>query len=264
MKLKAVNIYPVKSMGAVPQTEAQTDQRGLIGDRRWMLVNRSGRFLTQRAHPEMALIHPRLTERGLVLSKAGMPDLEVPIPDGVAREKVTVFQDEVDALPVRKAEAWIREALGLDAHLVYMDDSAKREIRTKFREASGPVSFADAMPISIISEASLADLESRLGEDLDGLRFRPNLVVEGVDSFAEDQWKRIRIGEIELEVSCRIARCILTTVNPRTGVKHPQEEPFRTLKSYRPLSPTGSPYFAVAAVSLNQGSLRVGDSIQVL
>ena len=124
------------------------------------------------------------------------------------------------------------------------------------------MAFPDGFPLLLIGQASLDDLSARVGRPLEMLRFRPNLVVEGSAPYAEDEWKRIRIGDLEFEVAKGCSRCILTTIDPGTGVRNADREPLTTLKTYRERN--GEVYFGQNLLPRGTGELRVGMSVEVL
>ena len=124
------------------------------------------------------------------------------------------------------------------------------------------VAFADGFPLLLIGQASLEDLSHKVGRPLEMLRFRPNLVIEGAEAFAEDNWKRIRIGEVEFRVVKPCSRCILTTIDPQTGVRSDDREPFATLQKYR--AREEGAMFGQNLVNDGNGQLEVGMPVTVL
>ncbi len=124
------------------------------------------------------------------------------------------------------------------------------------------VAFADGFPLLLIGQASLDDLSHRVGRPLEMLRFRPNLVIEGSAAFAEDQWKRIRIGEVEFRLVKPCSRCILTTIDPQSGQRSDDREPLTTLKTYRQQG--GDVLFGQNLVNDGVGRLEVGMPVTVL
>lgn len=233
MKLSALHVFPVKSCAALVLDEAQVERRGLARDRRWMVVDGEGTFITGRQEPRLVLLRAQPVAGGLLLAAPGMPALRIAEPvDG--RGGVTVWRDHVNALHASaQASEWLSRFLGRDCRLVFMDEAAQRPVDPAYASAGDEVSFADAFPLLMISEGSLAGLNARLDVPVPMLRFRPNLVVAGAEPHAEDGWKRIRIGEIEFDVAKPCIRCAFTTVMPETGTLDPRGEPLRTLATYR-------------------------------
>lgn len=235
-RLARIYTYPVKSCGGVALERGELGDRGLRHDRRWMLVDCEGRFLSQRRLPRMALISVSLAAEALLLEAPGMSTLALPLqptPDELgARLPVRVFDDVTEgAAAGAEADRWFGEFLGLGCRLVYMPDDVVRPVDTRYAQEGDRVGFADGFPLLLFSEASLADLNSRLPEPVAEDRFRPNLVVSGCEAFAEDGWRRLRIGEVDLRVAKPCSRCTITTVDQSSGEKG--KEPLRALAGYR-------------------------------
>lgn len=237
--------------------------RGLEHDRRWMVVDTQGRFLTQRELPRMALITTRLTVDDLVLGAPGMPDLAVPLrSEGGDAAPVSVWSDATTGTPAGlEADRWLGAFLGVSCRLVRMPGDAVRQVDRAYAREGEQVGYADGFPFLLISQASLDDLNRRLSAPVGMERFRPNLVVSGCAPYAEDGWTRIRIGAVLFRVVTSCARCVIVTVDPSTGERG--REPLRTLAGYRTVE---------KRVLLGQnlihdsigGVLRVGDAVEVL
>lgn len=253
--------YPVKSLGGGALQTMDVQARGFRFDRHWMLVDMRGRFLSQRQQPRMSLISTLVDEQGrLQLSAPGMPDLSI-VPDADTRMEVVVWGDTVQAsLAGTEADAWLSGFLGLPCRLVRFADDVVRSVDPDFARPSDQVGFADGFPFLLISQASLDDLNGRLGEAVPMLRFRPNLVVDGCDAFAEDGWRRIRIGDIEFRVAKPCSRCVIPTIDPATGLRG--QEPLRTLMGYRRRD--NKVYFGQNLVHDGVGHLSIGMPLEVL
>jgi hypothetical protein len=265
MQVTELNIYPVKSTRRIALSESEVLPRGLPWDRRWMLVDASGKFITGRQHPRLATVQTEIGDNVLHIHAAGHDSLSLPL---VPRERrvveVTVWKDSVGALLAgSEADAWFSGFLGLDCRLVQMTDDISRGVNPDYGRAGDQVSFADGFPLLVISEASLTDLNSRLDQPVEMRRFRPNLVIDGDLPYAEDDWRRIRVGEVEFEGVKNCSRCVFTTIDPDTGEKSPDMEPLRTLSSYR-RRPEGGVYFGQNLIPRGAGVIRVGDSVTVL
>lgn len=261
IRLSGLYVYPLKSAAAQALDVAVLQPRGLVHDRRWMVVDAQGEFITGREEPRLVMVRAHPQADDLRLSAPGMPDL-LARPTS-RREHVTVWRDRVDALAMTDdARAWISRFLGRECRLVFMDDSVQRPVDPAYAAAGDEVSFADAFPLLLIAEGSLAGLNARLDVPVPMLRFRPNLVVSGTEAHAEDGWKRIRVGEIEFDVVKPCVRCGFTTVMPETGVLDPRGEPLRTLATYR-RGPKGV-MFGQNLIARGVGTLRVGDAVTVL
>jgi uncharacterized protein YcbX len=261
LTLSALNIYPVKSAAGIALTSARVDERGLAGDRRWMVVDENRRFLTQRTHPHLALVSVTIEADGLVLNAPGMPALAVPIPRTDAAVRVQVWDDVCDALTAGVTAAeWISRFLGIPCEVIHMYEKTHRMVEVEGSAPASEVSFADAFPFLLISEGSLGDLNGRLERPVPMNRFRPNLVVRGCEPYAEDGWRRVRVGEIHFRVVQPCIRCTTTTVDQATGERG--KEPLATLATYRRVGT--SVLFGQNLIHAGTGELRVGDDVSVL
>lgn len=235
LHLSEIWIYPIKSIAGIQLKEARVMERGFEFDRRWMIVDESGTFLSQRTSPQLALLDLNITDEFLQISRRSNPEdrIETPLHPQLLQElDVNIWDDKVRAWTVDPlADAWLSEFLGQPVKLVYMGDKADRQIDLRYSAEGENVSFADGYPYLLISEASLADLNARLNEPVSMRRFRPNLIVSGASAFEEDTWNKIQIGDITFRVVKPCARCVLITVDPQTAEKG--AEPLKTLSSYR-------------------------------
>jgi uncharacterized protein len=260
--LTELNIYPIKSIAGISLTSAIVEPRGLQFDRRWMITDRTYTVITQREFPRLALISVQISNDHLILNTEGMKELSVPIESNDGQyTSVQVWDDKVEAITASKEiDQWMSDALGIECHLVRMTGRSRRLIDSKYAINNDEVSFADAFPFLLISEASLADLNSRLDVPVPMNRFRPNLVVTGCEPFAEDSWKRIQIGDSIFHVVKPCARCAVTTVDQKTGIKG--KEPLRTLATYR--TNNGKVYFGQNVIGEGSGILKIGDIVTIL
>ena len=258
--LAGIVVYPVKSLGGVPMDAAEIDEFGLRYDRRWMVVDATGRFHTQRWRPRMALIRTSLDDGGVRLRAPGLPDLLVP-PGGGSASGVGVWNDICVAEGCgAEADVWISRFLGEACRLVYMPETTRRPTRRRRTESLGRVGFADAYPFLLLSDASLADLNVRLESPVPMNRFRPNLVVSGVDAYGEDGWDRLEIGDVGFVVTKECVRCVLTTVDQDTATAG--VEPLRTLATYRKRA--GGVVFGVNMSHTSHGRISVGDAVRAV
>lgn len=265
MTLTHLYLYPIKSCAGISVQEASLSDRGLTHDRRWMLVDPSGQFMTQRNSPEMALIRTKIDGDMLRIwhaRKKIMP-IEVPlaIPMGETKEAtlwgdvfpVSLYKEEVDQ--------WFSGVLGRECHLVYMHEESRRPADPKYVSGGEIVSMADGYPHLIIGQASLDQLNEKLeakGEvALPMDRFRPNLVFTGGEAHEEDHWKELQIGEVDFLAVKPCARCNLTTINQETA--EVGKEPLRTLATYR--KEGAKILFGMNLIHKGSGTLRVGDEI---
>jgi uncharacterized protein len=260
LKVSALYVYPVKSCAGLSLDEGEVAKTGFLHDREWMVVRENGWFVTQRQYPRMALIRPSVTDKGLVLSAPGMPDIELPIIKRADTIPVRVWDDTVPAIDQGDAvAAWLGKFLETKCRLVHM--SAKRPIGKKY-QVSGEeiVSFADSMPFLLVSQASLDDLNARMDQPVEMSRFRPNIVVYGGKPFQEDIWKKIRIGDVDFRAVKQCSRCEIITVDQKTAIK--DIEPLETLGAYR--YETRGIMFGQDLVQVNTGKVRIGDSVEIV
>jgi uncharacterized protein len=259
--LASLIVYPIKSARGMSVSEWQVDEFGLRHDRRFMVVDESGEFLTQRLHPRLALVSPRPEGDRLRVIAPGMPELDLPLqPAPTVVTQVTVWADTCAATWLGNTAAeWFSDFLGRSCSLVHMHAQTRRPTNPAYDKTGSRVSFADAFPFLIISEASLADLNRRLDGPLPMNRFRPNLTVSGGHPYQEDRWTRIQIGSLPLNVVKPCARCVITTTDQATTERG--VEPLRTLAMYRKTG--GKVMFGQNAVHEGPGSLRVGDRVVV-
>ena len=265
MKVTEINIYPVKSTRRIALTESEVLPRGLPWDRRWMLVDDDGKFITARQYPSLAMVSTEISNDKLVVTDGRREQLYLPL-SPVQRQttRVTVWRDSVDAVRASPAaDAWFSDYLGVACRLVQMTDDLTRGVDLDYGQPGDEVSFADGFPLLLITEASLADLNSRLDHPVDMRRFRPNLVVDGDAPYAEDEWRRFRVGEVEFEGVKNCSRCVFTTVDPDSGIKSPDKEPLSTLSTYR-RRPEGGVFFGQNLIPRSPGLIRVGDPVSLL
>ena len=256
-----LSVYPIKSARGIDVSQSQVTARGLLYDRRWMVCDRSGVFLTQRALPRLDGPANEVVQAvRLSMADNTYDVLELPIvPQETAATSVEVWGDECLAWSMGEAAAqWLSNALGVDCQLVYMPESTHRP--ADHGRCDAPNSFSDAYPFLLISAASLADLNDRLDQPVPMNRFRPNLVVRGCEPFAEDDWRRIRVGAIEFDVAKACARCAMPGLDQATGER--QQEPLKTLATYRHWDQ--AIWFGQNLIARGEGVLHVGDAVEVL
>jgi len=260
--LSGLFFYPVKSLTGLGLERAPVDERGIRYDRHWMLVDGQGRFLSQRELPAMTRIKTQLAPGVLRLKAPGMPDLDLDL-DGERGKRldVQVWRDSCQAyFEGASAANWLSQYLEVDCRLVSMPRQTLRPVDQRYAEPRDQVGFADGFPFLLISQASLDDLNSRLDAPLPMRRFRPNLVVAGCESYAEDRWKRIRIGGISFRVAKPCSRCVITTIDPDTALKG--QEPLRTLGGYR--REGNQVYFGQNLIHDQPGELHTGMPVEIL
>ncbi|MFI9723593.1 MOSC domain-containing protein [Streptomyces sp. NPDC052396] len=270
--LKAIHFYPVKSMAGCAPGEAAVEPWGLAGDRRWLLADADGRAVTQRQQPRLTLVSARPAPGGgLLLTAPGTEPLEVAVPS--EREHgtcvVELFQDKVESVPAAaSAHAWLSDFLGIPVRLMHMDrPESRRAVDPKYAREGDTVSFADAYPLLVTTTASLDALNSLIAQGdhpgegpLPMNRFRPNLVVDGTTAWAEDDWRRLRVGEVTFRVAKPCGRCVITTTDQTTAARG--KEPLRTLARHRRRE--NGLIFGQHLIPEHTGVLRVGDRVEIL
>tara|TARA_B100000945_G_scaffold284838_1_gene254718 strand:+ start:333 stop:1136 length:804 start_codon:yes stop_codon:yes gene_type:complete len=262
-ELSKIILYPVKSASEIYLKNSFLEKRGLLHDRRWMVVDSSARFISQRTCPELALIKTEIIERTLRLSAPRMEILEMPLfqTEGIP-QIVEIWGDRCKALAASKnAESWISQYLGKKCNFVFMPEYSNRQVNQDYAIGRNKVAFSDGFPLLLISESSLYDLNSRVNREISMKRFRPNLVVKNTEPYQEDNWNKIRIGDCELQIVKPCSRCVLTTVDPETG-EFSGREPMETLAKYRKLN--GEVIFGQNLISLSSGILELGMRIKII
>lgn len=272
MHLSGLFLYPVKSLRGCQVNAARVDALGLEHDRRFLIVDPAGKFLTQRTLPRMALIATAVSATQLTLAVPGGGTLQVPCEPTAAPVQRTVSVWKSEGLSADDcgddAAAWLSDFLATPCRLVRIGRQFRRPL---LKPLPGPaadhcVTFADAFPFLVVGEASLHDLNDRLVARGDAPvpmdRFRPNLVVAGGAPFAEDAWTRFHIGSVRFRTGGPCARCIVTTTDQQTGERGP--EPLRTLATYRrdPRDSTNVNFGQNLVHETKTGLLRVGDRVE--
>lgn len=257
--LSQLTIYPVKSCAGIKLQSADTSPFGLKYDRRWMLVDANGEMITQRQHPRMCLIQPTLDNGQLSLNATGMDQLQVT--QGTVEIAVSVWEDQCNAVDCGdQAAEWLSEFMGLPTRLVYFPEDEIRQVDLSYAQPGDITAFSDGFPYLLISQASLDALNSRLQAPVEMRRFRPNLVVEGCEAFAEDQWQSLRIGNVTFRRVKPCGRCVIPSIDPLTAEKNP--EVVRTLAGFRK---TGKRVlFGQNLTASGQGTLHAGMTVSLI
>lgn len=262
LTLSEIHLFPVKSLRGLSPQHWELDPFGFTQDRRWMLVDERGHFVTQRQVARMTLISTGLDGDRLQLSAEGMEPLSLPLTAGAGEERlVTVWNDRVSARDVGdQAARRLSDFLDHQVRLVWFPPATDRPVDPRYAKATDRTAFSDGFPLLLITQASLDDLNARLDQPVPMLRFRPNLVVSGSEAYAEDRWRRIRIGGIELRLVKPCSRCVIPTIDLETAKK--SAEPLRTLSRYRRWD--NNVWFGQNLLHDSGGILRLGDTVDVL
>lgn len=253
LRVSSIHIYPVKGCRGIRLDRAQVRHRGLESDRRFMVIDAEGVFMSQREHPRLALLDVAIAGEKLRLGGA----MDVPLRPSGPKRRVKIWDDIVDAVVVPDASALLSDHVGVACGLVYMPEETVRPVDAKYATPSDEVSFADAYPVLLASLASLADLNARLEVPVPMDRFRPNLVVEGGEPYEEERFPRAQIGSISFRMPKRCARCDVVLVDQATAAKG--KEPLRTLAKYR--TENNKVNFAMNLIPENEGVIAVGDAV---
>lgn len=260
MKIESIYIYPIKSLSGISLQSSNLLGRGLEHDRRWMLVDSDGVFISQRKIPTLVLFKVNISnDHLLVFSGFDNTFIQIPfLPQGNPIE-VSVWDDTVEAIEVsEEVSNWFTNHLSQSVRLVYMQENSKRMIDRKYSNDLDFVSFADAFPLLLANSASLDDLNTRLTTKVNMERFRPNIVVSGSFPFEEDKWSKIRIGNSKIEVVKQCARCVMVNIDPTNAFK--ETEILKVLSNYRKRN--NKVYFGVNALVHIPGKLIVGDRLE--
>ncbi|WP_426328016.1 MOSC domain-containing protein [Pedobacter sp. R-06] len=262
--LSEINIYPIKSLGGIRLEKALLEERGLQYDRRWMLVDEEGIFITQRKHFKLALLQVNIGGGKLSVSHKALPEQSISFSldeDTGEALSVVIWNDTATALEVNKAVSdWFSNFLNFKVRLVKMPLTEKRLVDRDYATNDEIVSFADGYPCLLIGQSSLDGLNEKLDDPIRMDRFRPNFVFIGGYPHVEDGFKTFHIGEVLFSAIKPCARCVLITIDQQTGEKG--QEPLRTLASYRTVGK--KIMFGQNLLHQQSGVIRVGDEVKVI
>jgi hypothetical protein len=254
-------IYPVKSMRQVPLESAVIDMGGLKHDRRWMVVDADNRMITQRQQSRLCLIQPELNDDGICLHAADLPDISVAIPNRSKTKTVSIWNDSCNAYDAGdKAGQWLSQFLGLECRLVYFPEDEVRIVDQTYAQQGDRTAFSDGFPMLLISQDSLDDLNMRLASPVPMARFRPNIVVSGCAPYAEDNWHRLKIGDLEMRIVKSCSRCVIPSIDIETAER--TGEPTKMLSSYR--RQDNKILFGQNVVVDGEGDIKTGMMVEVL
>jgi uncharacterized protein YcbX len=263
VQVSNLTYFPIKACRGFDVPASDVERRGLMHDRHMMVVTTEGECLTQREYPKLALVTPTLSDGVITLTAPGFDSLQFAVQSEGHTWPVNIWKSKgVNAVDQGDDAAnWFADWLDADVRLVHVANGIQRRVNESYAiHEDDHTGFADGYPILIASEGSLADLNSRLEKPLPMNRFRPNIVVKDCEPFAEDTWKQIKIGDVELALVKPCARCVVTTIDKDTLEK--SKEPLKTLEKYR-RHELGA-IFGVNVIPLTSGRLEVGMDVQVL
>ncbi|MES2124575.1 MAG: MOSC N-terminal beta barrel domain-containing protein [Gemmatimonadota bacterium] len=262
MVVTSLHRYPIKGCRGHSLDRAALDTIGFVGDRRLMLVDVTGRFVSQREEQLLATIEPELSGDHLVVRAARARPLALDIDPAGAAVRVNVWGTEFDAVDQgERAARWFSDLVGTALRLVWFGPLSSRPIDPRYSpRADAQTAFTDGYQVLLTVQASLDDLNTRLPAPIPMARFRPNVVVNGATAWDEDGWRQIRIGGVVFDAVKPCARCLVTTTDQESGARDPQQEPLRTLAKFRTVPGLGA-IFGQNLVSRAPGSLAVGDAV---
>lgn len=255
--------YPFKSAQGISLRSTGFDAEGMLNDRRVMAIDEKGIFITSRRSPELLQISCQLNKQGWSFSHPNV-ETECIIPfieetDTTSLLSGQVWRDKISAIDAGdEAANWISEILGQSARVALWKPNARHSGKYNL-----DTSFADAAPLLIASEASMKQGCEWGGVPYDARRFRPNIVIDGIEAFEEDSWTTFRIGNVDFEMLDTCVRCILTTRDPDTGIAHPDKQPMKVL-SQKHSNDAGQPLMGMnARIVTNpaEAVINVGDEI---
>ena len=274
LQVTGLALHPVKSTAIRPVRSATVLPWGLAGDRRWMVVDADRSLVSARELRSLFHVVADTPETdpdvtGLRLSAPGQEPLQVaePTSDLVG---LRMFSNDLVGRPADEdANRWLRTATGRDdLTLVWCDDPTRRTFDRPWARPDDHAPYTDSCPLTLASTASVRQLNDWITqgalergetppEPLPVQRFRPNIVIDGDEAFAEDGWERLRIGTVGFRVPKRVDRCVMTTIDPAdlTSTK----EPIRTLARHR-LAEQAT-WFAIHLVPVGTGRISVGDPV---
>ena len=257
--VKELWIYPIKSLGGIKVDSAQAETEGLRYDRRWMLVDDSGKFITQREHHQMSTFNSVMDNNQLTVHHNG-DSVAIPltaISDNILNVKVWSSQLMAAEVDPHISE-WFSDHLSMRATLVRMTDISNRPKLLKVPPYNTEVSLADGYPYLILGEESMRHLNGKLENPVSANRFRANIIVASDVPHIEDTWGSVDIGKATLKVIKPCARCVVITIDQQTGIAG--KEPTRTLATYR--KKKNSIMFGANAICTIEGKIKVGDVIE--
>lgn len=260
LQLCEIWIYPIKSLGGISLKSAKVLPKGLEWDRRWMLVDEKGIFMTQRHYPKLALFKPTINESSLIIS---FENDSVVVPFNTFSSNPMEFKIWNDIVTVHEVSSqhseWFSKKLDTSCKFVHFPEDNPRPVDSIYAINNDHTSLSDAYPFMIIGKKSLDDLNEKLHDPVPMDRFRPNFVFSGGDAYEEDSWRELTMGNNRFVGVKPCSRCAITTINQRTGEKG--IEPLKTLATYRQRN--GNVYFGQNLIAKDYGEVHVDDMITV-
>ncbi len=261
MKISHLYIYPIKSLGGISLKAAEVTDRGFKYDRRWMLVDETNRFISQRTVAQLALLRVKIIKEGLQVFHVAAPEDMLFVPFEInsnLKIPVQIWDDTCKAIHLNSTfDQWFSAKLQISCRLVFMPDETERLVGEPHRDNQEINSFSDSYPFLMIGEKSLEELNRRMEKPLPMNRFRPNIVFSGGEPHIEDTLAHFLINEINFYGIKLSSRCNLTTINQDDAISG--KEPLKTLANYR--RKNNKIYFGQNLVHEGTGMISVGESI---
>jgi uncharacterized protein YcbX len=260
--LSDIYIYPVKSLAGIKVSTWPVNEKGLLHDRKWMLIDGNNQFLSQRRVPKMVLIKTQIVDDTLILSTATSGSISLPLnPEGGDNINTTIWKDQCLAKTTRQeVDQWLSNFLDIECKLVYQPDDAVRPVDPDYSIATDKVNFSDGFPFLIVSEASLTSLNQEMDLQLPMQRFRPNLVISNCEAYAEDSWREIQINNIDFRLPKPCSRCSVPTIDIETA--QTSKEPLTTLNRLRRWN--NHVFFGQNALHNTEGELSIGNPVEIV
>lgn len=262
LKIESLHIYPIKSCAGIDVQALQVTETGPEFDRAWMLVDQAGKFLTQRTHPMMALIKPKIVNSKLEIEIKDQHFQVAKIEGNHDYETVQVWSSEVQAHICKNKDLTeaLSDLLKQPVRLAQWGAESNREAKKSGVGLGAQVRFSDKTAFLLATQESLADLNQKLELQVPMSRFRPNVVLSGSRAWAEDQWKLLEVGPLRIEVTQNCGRCPIVNIDQKTGVS-PSKEVLQKLTQFRRTE--NSVDFGVVGVHRSLGELKVGDLVRI-
>jgi uncharacterized protein len=263
LTISELYIYPIKSLAGIVKETVEITNTGFKHDRRWMLVDENNMFLSQRTHPQMALLQPIETEAGIVVAHKKNPLKSIKIPfynEGKATIMVSIWDDICEAIEVSAiCSQWFSDMLQINCKLVYMPNETKRLVDKRYATNNEVTSFSDGYPILMIAQASLDNLNTKLIDAIPMNRFRANIVFTGGHAHIEDEMELFSINGLDFLGVKPCSRCVITTINQQNSEKG--KEPLKTLATYR--TKNNKIYFGQNVLQQQNGFISLGNEIEI-
>lgn len=262
--VSALYTYPIKSCSGVSLTSAKIDARGLLHDRRWMLIDQNNKFISQREVAILSRFQVKISDHALTVTFNGehkiIPFLTAEAVISNSGESVKIWGDTCSAIAYNdETNKWFSNLIGKPCRLVYMPDNSKRQVELEYASAGQITAFSDGYPILILGQESMNNLNDKLATSVSINRFRPNIVFTGGLPHIEDKFKKIRINNVILECVKLSRRCNVPNINQETSIA--EDEPTKTLTQYRLFD--NRILFGNNTLVHQHGLISLGDKIQL-